>query len=1033
MPKLKPEDLEKIAEIERRKMSWGVGDRAKITIHMGTCGIAAGARNIKNAVFSELEKNMENGIRVIISGCAGLCSCEPMVTVERKGEAPVKYVNLTEEKIRKIVKGHIMEGKIVEEYILPEASEAGFFGKQRPIVLRNRGLIDPGKIEYYIARDGYKALIKALTRMSPQEIIQEIKDSGLRGRGGAGFLTGKKWELCRKSRGNIKYIICNGDEGDPGAYMDRSIIESDPHAVLEGMIIGAKAIGASHGFIYLRSEYPLALKQINLALGQARESGLLGKDILGTGFDFDISVFRGAGAFVCGEETSLIASLEGRSPEPRLRPPFPAESGLWNRPTNINNVETWATVPQIILNGAGWYAEIGTETSKGTKVFSLVGKVKNTGLVEVPMGITLKEMVFDIGDGIQNDRKFKAVQTGGPSGGCIPVSLIDLPIDYEKLSEAGSIMGSGGMIVMDENTCMVDIAKYFIDFLRGESCGKCTSCREGTEAMYEILNNICEGRGRLEDIDLLEELAEAVQAGSLCGLGTTAPNPVLSTLRYFRDEYEAHIKYKRCPAVVCKGIISSPCQHICPLGQDVPCYIGLVAQGRFDEAVEIVKRENPLPAICGRVCLAPCEDKCRAGEGGEDAISIRGLKRFVADYESQKGPWSPPQPKMSRAEKVAIIGSGPAGLTCGFYLALEGYGVTIFESLPIAGGMLAVGIPDYRLPKQILEYEIENIKKTGVEIKTGVTVGKDVSFTELKVQYQAVYIATGAHRGLKMNIEGEDSPHVIDAVEFLRRLNLGYEITVGQKVAVIGGGNAAVDAARTAKRLGKDVEILYRRTRREMPAAKEEVEQADREGIKIQCLVAPIRVLAENEQMKGVECIRMELGDVDRSGRRRPVPIEGSEFTVEIDTLIPAISQEPDVDTWLRGNGVKISKWNTIEVDPETFQTAEEGVFAGGDVVTGPKTVAEAMGQAKIAARMIDNFLRGEPVRREYEVTRPAIDVETVELTDEETEGLHKIEMPHLPTEEREGNFKEVELGFTREMAVAEAKRCLRCDLEVKE
>lgn len=557
MPKLKPEDLEKVAEKEKRKISRRNRDKVKITIHMGTCGIAAGAMKIKRAVFSELEENGRDGIAVLVSGCAGLCSCEPIITVERKGEAPVKYINLNEKKIRKIIKAHIFGGKIIERYTLSEASDIGFFGKQHPIVLRNRGLIDPGKIEEYIARDGYKALIKALTRMSPKEIIQEIKESGLRGRGGAGFLTGKKWELCRKSKDNIKYIICNGDEGDPGAYMDRSIIESDPQAVLEGMVIGAKAIGASHGFVYLRSEYPLALEQLHIAILQAREFGLLGNDILGTGINFDISIHRGAGAFVCGEETSLIASLEGRSPEPRIRPPFPVESGLWGKPTNINNVETWANVPQIILNGAKWYSEIGTETSKGTKVFSVVGKVKNTGLVEVPMGITLREIVFDIGGGIQKDRGFKAVQTGGPSGGCIPESLIDLPIDYEKLSEVGSIMGSGGMIVLDNNTCMVDVAKYFIDFLRGESCGKCTSCRDGIEAMYDILNNICDGNGKMDDdLVFLAELAEAVKGGSMCGLGQTAPNPVLSTLQYFKDEYEAHIQEKRCPAGVCKNLIS---------------------------------------------------------------------------------------------------------------------------------------------------------------------------------------------------------------------------------------------------------------------------------------------------------------------------------------------------------------------------------------------------------------------------------------------------------------------------------------------
>jgi NADP-reducing hydrogenase subunit HndC len=475
------------------------------------------------------------------------------------------YQLLTEQDIPHLVEEHILKGRPVQRLMytppaekapVPKMSDIGFFQKQRLIALRNRGLIDPEKIEEYIGRGGYKALAKALTTMSRGEIVQEMKASGLRGRGGAGFPTGLKWELTAKQPGQEKFIVCNGDEGDPGAFMDRSIVESDPHSVLEGMLIGAKAIGASHGFVYIRQEYPLALERLNLALGQARDYGLLGTDILGMGFNFDISIHRGAGAFVCGEETSLIGSLEGRPPEPRIRPPFPAESGVWGKPTCINNVETWATVPVIIDRGAAWFSQIGTETSKGTKVFSLVGKVKNTGLVEVPMGITLREMVYDIGGGIPGDREFKAVQTGGPSGGCIPASLLDLPIDYERLTEAGSIMGSGGMIVLDEDTCMVDLARYFLDFLRDESCGKCTACREGVDVMYQIVSDICAGKGKEEHLPLLEELGQAVKDGSMCALGGTAPNPLMSTLRYFREEYEAHIREHRCPAGVCKALIT---------------------------------------------------------------------------------------------------------------------------------------------------------------------------------------------------------------------------------------------------------------------------------------------------------------------------------------------------------------------------------------------------------------------------------------------------------------------------------------------
>jgi NADH:ubiquinone oxidoreductase subunit F (NADH-binding)/(2Fe-2S) ferredoxin len=529
----------------------------------GTGCVSNGSYRIKAALERELAKHgLEDEIAVVMTGCNGFCAQGPVMTVQPDG---VFYQLLTEKDIPHLVEEHFLKGRPVQRlmYTPPEAkspvprmSDIGFFQKQRLIALRNRGLIDPEKIDEYIARGGYRALAKALTTMKREEIVEEIKKSGLRGRGGAGFPTGLKWELTAKQPGDEKFIVCNGDEGDPGAFMDRSIVESDPHSVLEGMLIGARAIGASHGFVYIRQEYPLALERLNLALRQARDYGLLGPDVLGTGFDFDISVHRGAGAFVCGEETSLIGSLEGRPPEPRIRPPFPAESGVRGKPTCINNVETWATVAEIINRGAEWFSRIGTETSKGTKVFSLVGKVNNTGLVEVPMGITLREMVYDIGGGIPGDRKFKAVQTGGPSGGCIPASLLDLPIDYERLTEAGSIMGSGGMIVMDEDTCMVDVARYFLEFLRDESCGKCTACREGVDVMYRIVSDICAGKGAEEHIPLLEELGQAVKDGSMCALGGTAPNPVMSTLRYFRDEYEAHIKEHRCPAGVCKALIT---------------------------------------------------------------------------------------------------------------------------------------------------------------------------------------------------------------------------------------------------------------------------------------------------------------------------------------------------------------------------------------------------------------------------------------------------------------------------------------------
>ena len=1012
-------------------------------LHLMVCGGTACVSNhafeVKEALDNELKKQgLENEVLVVTTGCNGFCEAGPLLVVKPDD---IFYNHLTVEDVPHLVEEHFLKGRPVkrlmytppaEEVPIPKLSDIGFFQKQILIAMRNRGLIDAEKIDDYIGRDGYKALGKALTEMSPEEIIQEMKDSGLRGRGGAGFPTGQKWEFVRNAEGEPKYIICNGDEGDPGAYMDRSIIEADPHSVLEGMLIGARAMGAEKGFIYIRNEYPLALQRINIAIEQAREYGLLGEDILGTGFDFDVKVIRGAGAFVCGEETALMASVEGRLGEPRPRPPYPAQSGLWGKPTNINNVETWANVPVIIDRGAEWYSSIGTELSKGTKVFSVVGKVKDTGLVEVPMGLGLGEIIFDICGGILNDRKFKAVQIGGPSGGCVPAELLNLPVDYEKLTEAGSMMGSGGMVATDENTCMVDMAHYFLTFTKDESCGKCTPCREGIPQMLEILTSIKEGRAEMEDLTLLEDLAMSIKDTALCGLGNTAPNPVLASLRYFRDEYEAHIKYKRCPAGVCNDLISSPCHHTCPINTEASSYVALIAHGKFEEAIEVNRWVNPLPSVCGRVCHHPCETRCRSGEV-DKPIAIRHLKRFITDYERNNGGRPSIKPVPKKYEKVAIVGSGPGGLMAGWELAKSGYDVTIFEAESVPGGMLAWGIPEYRLPKDILSSEIDSIKKLGVEIKLNTPIGKEITIDDLFNQgYKSIFIATGAPVNLKLGIPGEDVEGVIDPIEFLKRYNLAKESKIGKKVAVVGGGNTAIDAARTAWRLGADVTILYRRTRPEMPANSEEIDEAVEEGIKIEFLTLPIEAYSENGKLTKIKCTRMALGDFDRSGRRRPLPVEGSEFEMKIDTLIPAIGQQPDLTFLGENTGVKISRWKTLEVDPETMATNVPGIFAGGDVVSGPATVLEAMKAGKIAAESINKYLRGESLTREYKPTEPKLEVPPVDMTSEEVAELVRPEIPSLPVEERRGNFREVEFCFSRDIAIKEAKRCLRCDLESK-
>ncbi len=527
----------------------------------GTGCVAGGALHIKQALEEELARHgLPDEVSVVPTGCNGFCGQGPLLVVLPD---QIFYGSLKTDDIPFLVQEHFLKGRPVPRLMfmppekkerIPLLGDIPFFKKQMLLVLRNKGIIDPEKITDYLARDGYTALEKVFTSMSPEDVIEEITRSGLRGRGGAGFPTGVKWKVCRAEKKTPKYIIGNCDEGDPGAYMDRSLMESDPHSVVEGITIAAFAIGASQGFVYIRTEYPLAIQRLQLAIDQARDYGLIGKNILGLGFDFELEIRQGSGAFVCGEETSLIHSIEGESPEPRQRPPFPAQVGLWGCPSVINNVETLANVPQIISRGADWFAGIGTETSKGTKIFSLVGKINNTGLIEVPMGITLREIINDIGGGIPGGKQFKAVQTGGPSGGCIPNSHIDLPIDYESLKEVGSMMGSGGMIVMDEDTCMVDVSKFFIQFTNDESCGKCSACRDGSDALLEVLTRITQGEGREGDVEFLEELGAAVKDASMCGLGTTLPNPVLTTIRFFRDEYEAHIKEKRCPAKVCKSL-----------------------------------------------------------------------------------------------------------------------------------------------------------------------------------------------------------------------------------------------------------------------------------------------------------------------------------------------------------------------------------------------------------------------------------------------------------------------------------------------
>ncbi len=625
-------------------------DRVRILVGMGTCGVAAGADEVLQALKEGLD---QNGIQADIMhvGCIGLCYAEPLVEIIKPGRPSVMYANLTPEVVRAVVEDYLVHDNHRPDLALGTRGEGTLEGvpalfdlpvlkPQVRISLRNCGNIDPENIDHYIANGGYQGLARAF-KMKQQEVIDEVKASGLRGRGGAGFLTGAKWQFCHDAPGDMKYIICNADEGDPGAFMDRALLEGDPHSVLEGMLIGAYAIGAGEGYIYIRAEYPLAIRRLMGAIKQMEEYGLLGDDIMGSGFSFHLKIKEGAGAFVCGEETALMASIEGKRGMPQPRPPFPAQSGLWGKPTNINNVETWSNVSAILLNSAKWYASYGTEKSKGTKNFSLAGKVMRTGLIEVPMGITLREIVYDIGGGVLDGKQLKAVQTGGPSGGFIPAAMIDLPVDYESLAQAGSIMGSGGMVVVDEDTCMVDMTRFFLSFTQSESCGKCIPCRWGTKQMLDILEDITGGRGREGDIEVLLELAESIKDGSLCGLGQTAPNPVLTTIRYFRDEYEAHINQKRCPALACRDLITfnilpDKCQG-CGICRRA-CPVDAVSGGKRE--VHVIDQDKCIK--CG-TCLDVCPGKFAAvvklsGEQSPAGETVETVDTDVARVKDSRQP-----------------------------------------------------------------------------------------------------------------------------------------------------------------------------------------------------------------------------------------------------------------------------------------------------------------------------------------------------------------------------------------------------------
>ncbi len=1050
MPRI--EDLGAFNAVREAGMRKLLPEIPRITVGLGTCGRGNGAEPLYRAFSESLEKS---GAQVYLSsvGCFGACHREPLVTVRLPGCPLLVLHDVHSQDVERILHAlftddmtaDILYCKVEEwDHItanlrygegypeVPSWEQVPFFAGQKKIVLRNCGFINPEDIEEYIGVGGYQALYKVLIDAHPEQVIEQVKAAKLRGRGGAGFLTGNKWEFLAKAKSEQKFVICNADEGDPGAYMNRNEIESDPHSLLEGMIIGAYCMGATQGIVYVRAEYPLAVHRLHLAIEQAREYGLLGKNILGRGFDFDIETVEGAGAFVCGEETALIASLEGQAGRPRPRPPFPAQRGLWGKPTNINNVETWYNIAPIVLKGAPWFTQTGSAKSPGTKVFSLVGKLNNTGLVEMPLGTPLKTFIYDIGGGGLNEHHIKAVQTGGPSGGCIPQEMFDTKVDYETLAQIGSIMGSGGMVVMDEDNCMVDVARYFIEFTHSESCGKCVPCRVGLDKCLRILTLLTGGNGTTQHLDLLDELARMVRDCSLCGLGQSAPNPVLTTMRHFREEFEDHIVARRCSAGVCVDLELSPCENSCPLHMNIPRFLQLLKESRLDDAFDSVIFDNPLPASTGRVCQHPCEHRCRR-QTLDTPVNMREAHRLIADAVLLSDRFDAAAERIASrklaasGKSVAIVGAGPAGLTAAFYLALLGHAVTVFDAKAEPGGMLRFALPEYRLPKGVLRREIELIERLGVQFCSNARVGPELPITELESRFDAVFVSTGAWKESHVKLPGAELKGVYSALPFLEAVTNRQPPALGRKVAVIGGGNAAIDSARTAIRMGAEVTVLYRRDRDDMPAIEEETEAAEIEGAKIVFLAAPHRILGDAEgKVRAIEMVKTQLGEYDASGRRKPFATD-EVLRFDCDSVILAIGETFDAE-FVSALGVQCDETGGIAVNRFTLETSRPRVYAGGDVVSGASNVSAAMSFGKRAARTIDEQMTGEKrwpqivAKFDYDQRVPA----------EPSESRRHVSAT-IPLSMRIRSSEEVVTGLSAAEACDEAGRCLRCDIKAVE
>jgi len=1035
-------ELEKIVEANKEKMlPRTIGaktDRKFILVCGGTGHPSQECVDVAEAINREIQKDkgLSKKVEVIKTGNNAMCELETLVMIYPDG---VLYTEILPGDAVEIVESHLKKGKTVEELVYHDPNsnkpilkmkDIPFFGKQEIFARNYAGLIDPEQIEEYIAVGGYDGLLKAVSTMKPEDVVKSVMDSGLRGRGGGGFPSGLKWQIASnaKSVNGKKYVVCNADEGDPGAFMDRSQLEDAPHTVIEGMALAGFAIGASKGYIYCRAEYPLAIDRLDIAIQQARSCGLLGTGIGNSTFEFDIEIRMGAGAFVCGEETALINSIHGLRGEPWPKPPFPAQKGVWESPTLVNNVETFGNIPPIIRLGSDKLNAIGTEKSKGTKIFALAGAVKNVGLIEVPMGITLGEIVFDIGGGILGDKEFKAAQIGGPSGGCLPKSMLNVSIDYESLKQAGAMMGSGGLIVMSEDTCMVDLAKFFMEFIQDESCGKCPPCRIGTKQMLDILNRISNGQGKEGDIEELISLGEDIRVTAICGLGQTAPNPVLSTIKNFREEYEAHIKDKKCPAGVCAELVYAPCQNACPAGVNVPAFVALTSEKRYEEALISHLDRNPFPIACGLTCTHPCETKCRR-DTLDAPLAIREVKRYMTEKGGKQGVY--PMPSImkrpaSQQKNIAIIGGGPAGLTAAFFLKRLGHDVTIFEGQEKLGGMMMYGIPEYRYPKAMLNNEIDNILKMGVNCKLSTQVGKDIAMDQIKAEHDAVIITIGGWKSKLLGMANEDAEGIIGGTDFLWMVAHEDLNKIKGNIVVIGGGSTAVDVARTALRLGADkVTLAYRRTIDEMPAEEEEISELIEEGINPVELTDIDEIIVEDGKVKAIRCRKQSLGGFDSSGRKRPTPMDGEESVVEYpcDYLVPAISQNIDLSF---AETLDKNRNGSIKADKVTMQTSDPKVFAAGDVL-GLANLAVAIGQGEEVSVSIEKILNPGAIRN-FSWRKPVSPDVFFDSDIDPVEG-ERVEVEYSAAEDRIKNFLLVNRGVNWEDKIqAEVQRCLRCD-----